>query len=324
MDVTAAELAALPKAELHCHLDGVPDPALLRQLRDVGVELPVSPEALEAVPPVRDFKSFLGWFGAQQPVKDQFSFYRHVARIHVERLKAQHVVYAELYVASLPTDVERARDELTALRSEIDAIEDGRIQVELVACWGRNRGLERAEANATRTIRLFEVGLLCGTAVAGPEEGYPIAPLARVMDRYHEAGVPIQIHAAEWCGPESAWDALQHGHPRRLGHATHVFDDPRLVETLLERQIHLEMCPTSNMLTASIARIEDHPIRRAFDLGLNVGVNTDDPGAFGCSMTSEHALLAEQFGFTPNELRRLTANAIAARFSPTLRVALPS
>jgi hypothetical protein len=72
-------------------------------------------------------------------------------------------------------------------------------------------------------------------------------------------------------------EALQHGHPRRLGHATHVFDDPRLVETLLERQIHLEMCPTSNLLTGSIAGIEDHPIRRAFDLGLNVGLNTDDP-----------------------------------------------
>ena len=321
-EVNAATIAALPKVELHCHLDGVPDPEMLRRLREEGIELPISPEALEAVPPVRDFDTFLGWFAAQQPVKDQFRFYRHVARRHVERLKAQNVVYAELFVAALPADVGQALDELAALREAIDACEGGAIQVELVGCWGRNRGVERAEAVATRNIRLFEEGLLCGTAVAGPEGGHPIAPLARVMDRYHEAGVPIQIHAAEWAGSESAWDALEHGHPRRLGHGTHVFEDPRLVETLLERRIHVEMCPTSNLRTGSIARLEDHPLRRAFDAGLNVGVNTDDPGAFGCSMSSELALLAERFGFTEAEIRQLTANALGARFAPTLRAPL--
>jgi adenosine deaminase len=294
---------------------------MLRALRDEGISLPLTPEALEAAYPVRDYTSFFAWFAAHGQLKDHFWLYEHVARMHVERLKRQNVVYAELFVAALSLDPERAEAQLAGLRTAIDGCEQGLIQVELVNAWRRNRDLESIERIATRNIRLFERGLLCGVAVAGPAQGAAIAPLARVIDRYHEAGVPIEIHAAEWAGPESAWDALEHGHPRRLGHGTHIFRDTRLVETVRERRLHIEMCPTSNLLTGSIARIEDHPIRRAFDAGLDISVNTDDPGAFMCSMASEHALLAERFGFTPEERRRLGASAVRARFQPTLRTA---
>ena len=316
----AAERDPVLKAELHCHLDGVPDPAMLRALRDQGCVLPVTPEAFEAAYPVRDYASFFGWFDALRPTAGRFDLYQHVARLHVERLKAQGVVYAELFVAALSLDAAEAIDQVAALRAAVDAHEDGSIQVEFLNAWRRNRDLETLDRIAARNTQLFERGLICGVAVAGPEEGAPIAPLARIMDRYHEAGVPIEIHAAEWVGPDSAWDALAHGHPSRLGHGTHVFEDPRLVEVLRERQIHIEMCPTSNLLTGAITRIEEHPIRRAFAAGLNVGVNTDDPGAFLCSMASEHALLAERFGFTPVERLRLGRNAMRSRFRLDLRV----
>ena len=314
-------VSAIPKAELHCHLDGVPDPAMLRALVDEGIELPIAPEALEAAYPVRDFASFLAWFAAQEPLAANFELYRHVARLHVERLKAQHVVYAELFVPSLSQDIERATEQLVGLRETLDACEGGAIQVELLNAWSRDRDLARAERLATRNIHLYEAGLLCGVALAGPERGFPVSRLAGVFDRYHEAGVPIQIHAAEWCGPESAWDALEHGHPRRIGHGTHVLGDARLVDALIERGVHVEMCPTSNVCTGSIEHIEEHPIRRAFEAGLDVSIATDDPGAFRCSMDSEYGLLAERFGFTEEELVRLGANAVRARFQPTLRVA---
>ena len=315
------DVARLPKAELHCHLDGVPDPAMLRTLRDEGIALALTPEAFEAAYPVHDFASFFAWFEAQRPLKGSFDLYGHVARLYVERLKVQRVVYAELFVAAISPDMETALEQVAALRETVDACEGGEIQVEFVNAWRRNRDPESTEQIATRNIRLLEAGLICGVAVAGPEAGFPISRLARVMDRYAEAGVPVEIHAAEWCGPESVWDALAHGHPRRIGHGTHVFDDPKLVEQLVESQIHIEMCPTSNLCTGSIARIEEHPIRRAFDAGLNVSVSTDDPGAFGCSMTSEYALLAERFGFTADELLTLGANAVRARFQPKLRMA---
>jgi adenosine deaminase len=132
--------------------------------------------------------------------------------------------------------------------------------------------------------------------------------------------VGIEIHAGEWCGPESVRDALENGFPHRLGHAVSLFDDPRLPDLAGERGIHLELCPTSNVKTGSIARIEDHPVRRALDLGLSFSINTDDPGAFECSVASEYELVSRVFGFTDDDFRRVFDNSLAARFQPSLRI----
>ncbi|MGD9100617.1 MAG: hypothetical protein PVF45_09050, partial [Anaerolineae bacterium] len=93
-----------------------------------------------------------------------------------------------------------------------------------------------------------------------------------------------------------------------------------LLDLVRERRIHVEMCPTSNLKTGSVSRIEEHPIGRARELGLNFSVNTDDPGPFECSMASEYALLAEVFGFGEQDFERIYANSLAARFQPNLRV----
>jgi adenosine deaminase len=315
-------VAALPKAELHCHLDGILDLSMLRALRERGVNLPVSEAQLATAYPVHDFGSFLGWFASQQPLAGKLALYKEILREYVERLRAQNAVYAEVMVASgeLPLDPGAALDAAADLRAYVNTLERGEIQVELLVAWGRNRPLERAQQIATRNIRLFEAGVIVGVALAGPEEGFPVAPLAPALARYHEAGVKIEIHAAEWCGPEAAWDAVEHGFPDRIGHGTHIFDDPRLVDLIAERRLHIEMCPTSNLHTGGIARIEDHPILRARERGLSVSVNTDDPGAFRCSLAGEYAVLAERFGFSLADLRDLTADALSARFAPTLRI----
>jgi len=307
--ISPEELLTLPKAELHCHLDGIVDPEMLRELRRRGTELPVAPEALEASYPVTDFESFLRWYVPLQPLDTRLDLYRLIIALHIERLRQQGVIYAEVMVASgeLPLDPAEAVDAMAAFRAWVDAQQagqaqqvdqtqqaqqHGKIEVELLVAFGRNRPPERAALIAERNIRLYEAGLIAGVALAGPERDFPVKPLAATFDRYHESGMGIEIHAAEWMGPESAWDALEHGHPQRIGHGTHIFDDPRLVETLLERGIHVEMCPTSNVCTGSITRLEDHPIRRAFDLGMSVSVSSDDPGAFRCTLGSEYALLA--------------------------------
>jgi len=118
-------------------------------------------------------------------------------------------------------------------------------------------------------LALYEAGLVVGVALAGPERGNPVKPFHKTITRFHEAGLGIEIHAGEWCGPESIWDALEHGYPHRIGHGVSLFQDPKLIGLFQERQIHLELCPTSNLKTGSIAQIEEHPIGRARELGLN-------------------------------------------------------
>lgn len=320
-DAVADIVASVPKAELHCHMDGVVDPAILLALGARGEVLPLQTARLEAVYPVDTFERFIAYFEAGQPLAGRLDLYRGIVEIQLARLRAQRTVYVELMVASgeLSLDPEAAVDALAAFREWLEtacAPAEGRerIEFELLIAFNRKRPPEHAARVATRNLRLWDAGLIGGIALAGPETGAPVAPLAAVFDRYHEAGVGIEIHAAEWCGSESAWDALQHGHPRRLGHATHVFDDPKLVDEIRTRGIHLEMCPTSNVCTGSIARLEDHPLRHAIDLGLSVSLSTDDPGAFRNSLAGEYAIAASVFGFSAAELARLTENALAARF----------
>jgi adenosine deaminase len=191
--------------------------------------------------------------------------------------------------------------------------------VEFLAAFGRHKAPEVVEEWTDRVLMLAEVGLIVGVAVAGPERGYPVQPFHRSFARVREAGLGIEVHAGEWSGPESVWDALDHATPDRLGHGVAIFEDPALVQRVREEGTHIEMCPTSNVCTGSVRTIEAHPIRLARDMGLDYSVNTDDPGAFSCSMVSEFRLLAETFGFTEAELMRVYENALSARFQPRLR-----
>src|SRR5688500_3400803 len=103
---------------------------MLRTLRDEGIALALTPEAFEAAYPVHDYQSFFAWFEAQAPLKAGFELYGHIARLHIERLKAQNVVYAELFVAAIAQDVTLALEQVAGLRETVTACEDGRIQIE--------------------------------------------------------------------------------------------------------------------------------------------------------------------------------------------------
>jgi adenosine deaminase len=308
--------AALPKVELHCHLDGLVDPAMLRDLRRRGQPLAVAPEALEAAYPVRDLASFVRWGHIAEPLEGDLEAFKPILALHLERLTAQHVVYTEVMIApsEIPRDPGEAVDKVRALRAWTANQARGAIQVEFLACCNRKRDAEAVADLGRRILRLYDEGLVVGVALAGPEAGHPVKPFARTFAAFHEAGLGIEIHAGEWCGPESVWDALHYGYPNRIGHGVSAFQDPRLIETIRGRGIHVEMCPTSNVSTGSVASIDAHPIARARALGLSIGVNTDDPGAFACSMTGEYAVLADVFSFGADDFAYLYTSALAARF----------
>jgi len=311
----------LPKAELHCHLDGVIDPPMLREMQRRGDPLPLTPEVLEAAYPVRTFDEFIHWFQVAEAIEGKLDNFKPVLALQIERLKAQNVVYAEFLIGTSELrygDTGELLEKFGAFREYVTELEAGQIQVEFLVAFWRGRPAEVLEPVAERVIRLREAGLLFGVGLAGWPE-VSIKPLSKMLARLHVAGVGIEIHAGEWAGPESVWDALEFGFPNRIGHGVRLFQDPKLVEIFQERQIHIEFCPTSNLKTGSIARIEDHPAARAKALRLNFSINTDDPGPFENSLESEFALLAEKFGFDEADFRRVFENSLAARFAPELR-----
>ncbi len=311
------DLQALPKAELHCHLDGVLSPAMARAIRRGDPAYPIAPEDFAPYYPIKDIESFFHWWRALDPINGQLAFFYPILAQHIAALKAQNVRYAEMMIASslAPRDIAAAVDAFISLRAWTDQCAAGDSDVAFLIAFGRNKTPEAAAEVAERVIALHEAGLIVGVALAGPEAGNPVKPFEKTFARYHETGLGIEIHAGEWCGPESVWDALKHGYPNRIGHGVSLFLDPALVELFQERQIHIEMCPTSNVKTGSVARIEAHPIRQARDLGLNFSINTDDPGPFLNSLTSEYQLLTDTFGFDEADFQRIYANTLSARFS---------
>jgi adenosine deaminase len=314
----------LPKVELHCHVDGIVDPPMLREIEARGVSLPVTAEALRSAYPVTNFDEFIRWFGVAEPVEDDTENFKPILARHIERLKAQNVIYAEIMLGTseLPRDAGQLLEQFGAFREYVTALEGGQIQVEFLVAVARKIPPERFEIVADRVIRLREANLLFGVALAGWPET-PIRALTRVLARLREAGVGIEIHAGEWAGPESVWDALDHGFPHRIGHGVALFQDQRLVERAQRDRIHIEMCPTSNVKTGAVDGIENHPARLARDLGLSFSVNTDDPGPLECSLESEYELLADTFGFQERDFEALTENALNARFQPNLRYRNP-
>ena len=316
------DLKALPKAELHCHLDGILDPVMAWDIHRDDPAYPIDPGHFEQAYPIVGMQSFFQWFDHIAPINGELFNFCPILGRHIERLKAQRVLYAEVMIAAsyIPQDKVQAVEKVRAFRDWVSQQESGDIQIEFLIACGRNRSPEVMEERAEKILLLYEAGLIVGVALAGPELGYPVKPFHKTFARFHEAGLNIEIHAGEWCGPESVWDALEYGYPNRIGHGVSLFQDARLIDIVRDRHIHIEMCPTSNLKTGSISKIEEHPVRKAKELGLSFSVNTDDPGAFECSMESEYALLVNVLGFQESDLQRLCANSLEARFQPELRI----
>ncbi len=130
-----------------------------------------------------------------------------------------------------------------------------------------------------------------------------------------EHGLRLTAHAGESDGAESIWGALNLG-AERIGHGLTAIEDPELMEELAARQIPVEVCLTSNLRTGCCVNLHDHPVRRYFDQGLMITLNSDDPAMFGSTLNQEYELAQKEFGFTDEHLRELARNSFEASFLP--------
>jgi adenosine deaminase len=315
----------MPKVELHCHLLGVITPSLLAQMRRRGEPILVEPAALEAALPVCDLESFKRWIETLKPYQTAAADrMRTILRAHADNLVAQNTVYSEIMLspAMFPRQPSDFLSAFRRWREWAFECEQGRLQIEFLMVVPRWMPEERLQSEIDGFIELHREGLIVGVAVVGPETGESIQKFAAPLQRLRDAGVNIEIHAGEHSGPESIWDALEHGRPARLGHALSAFQDLRLIERIQRDNIHIEFCVTSNMRTGAVKNLSQHPIRCAKQRGLSFSVNTDDPGAFESSLEQEYELAAGAFDFSSTDLNAIFRNALAARFEPKLRYLL--
>ncbi|HYR90226.1 MAG TPA: hypothetical protein VE422_39500 [Terriglobia bacterium] len=311
-----------PKVELHCHLLGVISPALLRGIQQGGGSILVEPDDLETLHPVSDLASFQRWIDVLKPYQNPTpELMRPILESHVGALIAQHVVYAEIMLSPTMFPLEN-QALLTAFhrwREWTFEMEKAAIQIEFLVVIPRTLSPEALERDTALCIELKRENLIVGVALVGVESGASIQPFGPSFQRWRDAGLGIEVHAGEHTGTESVWEALEYGFPDRLGHAISAFQDVKLLEQLRSAGIHIEFCPTSNLRTGAVPDIRQHPIGLAKERGLKFSINTDDPGAFDCSMTSEYQRAADNFGFTSEDFRAIFDNSLAARFTPRLR-----
>ncbi|MGA9529342.1 MAG: adenosine deaminase [Terriglobales bacterium] len=312
-----AFLPSLPKAELHLHLEGSIEPATLLELRQRhGME----GATLGEVEQLYKFTDFAGFLLAFKDVTGHLRTpedYELIVYRLMERLKAQNVLHAEVTV-SAGVCLWRKQDFAAIFEGLERGRERGQKDFGISLLWifdaVRQFGAEKAQAVVDlaiqfrdRNVAAFGIG---GDEIKGPPELF-----AEVFARAAEHGLHLVAHAGESAGPESIWGALNLK-AERIGHGLTAAQDPELVEELAQRQIPIEVCVTSNLRTGCCADLSQHPVRRYFDEGLMLTLNSDDPAMFRSSLVEEYALVQEHFGFSDDHLRELARNSFEASFLP--------
>lgn len=315
----AAFIRALPKAELHLHLEGSVTPETLVEL-SARHDVPIDLAQAQALFHYSDFSGFLMAFKAITEHLRTADDYELAAWRMLQRLAAQGVVHAEVYVSVGVVYYWRRCD----FEPLFEGMERARVQAEaelgITVYWIFDAVRHFGPDEAARVFRkAAELRPACpsivGIGIGGDERRTGAEPFRELYAEAREAGLRLTAHAGESVGPEGIWGALNIG-AERIGHALSAVHDPELMSILAERQIPLEICITSNLRTGCCLRLEDHPVRRYFDSGLMVTLNSDDPALFASDLDAEYALAHNAFGFTPEHLRELAANSIEASFLP--------
>lgn len=343
-EVDGVDIQTLPKVSLHDHLDGGLRPQTIIELaNEIGLELPAS-----------DAASLADWFAAQSDSGSLPEYLRtfdittgvmqtehglhRVAKEFVLDLAEDGVIYGEVRWAP-----EQHLQRGLTLDQAVEAVQAGIEEaIGLVASHGGRirvgqlisamRHLDRADEIAQLALRHRDTGAV-GFDIAGPEAGFPASRLQSAFDTLAKGHFPVTVHAGEGAGIDSIADALFSARALRLGHGTRIAEDivveeetadaivvrlGRIAEWVKDRQIALEVSPSSNLQTGTIAQwgtsLTDHPIDLLHQLGFCVTVNPDNRLQSGTTLTRELGLMVEAFDWDLDDLEQVTQNAAASAF----------
>jgi adenosine deaminase len=342
---TDATVESLPKISLHDHLDGGLRPSTIVELAAAGgIEIPRSAskdlnEWVRSNADSGNLVDYLATFSVTLSVMQSAANLERIAHEFVEDLIADGVVYGEVRWAPelhLENGLDM-RDAIDGVQRGIDSAitagrADGRvIRIGQLLCAMRQN--DRADEVADLAIEYRGRGVV-GFDIAGPEAGFPVSRLATAFAKLDAAWVPRTVHAGEADGLLSIEGALIDGRALRLGHGVRITDDLSieidgaathvtlgpLAEWVRDRQIALEICPTSNVHTNAFSRfgstIDVHPFEMLYQLGFAVTVNTDNRLMSGTNLSREIANLAETFGYDLDDVLQWQLNAVNASFIP--------
>ena len=307
-------LNALPKAELHLHLEGTLEPELLFKLAERhGVALPWGDvEALRAN--FGNLQEFLDlYYAGADVLRTEQDFY-DLTWAYLLKCKEQNVIHTEPFFDP-QTHTDRGVPFEVVVRGITQALSDGERQLGvtsgLILSFLRHLSEDAAQATLDQALPFRDHFVAVG--LDSSEMGHPPSKFKRVFARARAAGFPAVAHAGEEGPPEYIWEALDQLGVVRIDHGVRAFEDERLMARLVDQQIPLTVCPLSNTTLCVFGAMSQHTILKMLDRGLKVTVNSDDPAYFGGYVTENFMALHEGLGMTQEQARRLAQNSLDAR-----------
>ncbi|MDE1160737.1 MAG: adenosine deaminase [Acidobacteriaceae bacterium] len=308
----------LPKAELHLHLEGSITPSTLVELSHRNDAVPLTLQQAANIYQYHDFPSFLMSFKGVTERLHTPADYELITYNMVRDLALQGVRHAEAYLSIgilyrfARLDVDDVM--LAAERGRKRAEQEFGVSLLWIIDAVRHFGLEECRRVFLKAAELKkDMPSIVGIGIGGDEAR---GPAHDFRDLYAEAkanGLHLTCHAGESTGPESVWSAINIG-AERIGHALTAIDDEDLIDVLARRQIPLELNVTSNLRTGCCKALDLHPVKRYFEEGLMITLNSDDPPFFGANLLEEYLLVEREFAFSLEQMRELAANSVEASF----------
>jgi adenine deaminase len=311
--------SALPKAELHLHIEGTLEPDLMFELaRRNGVRLPYnSVDEVRHAYVFRDLQSFLDIYyaGCQVLLKEQ-DFY-DLTWAYLTRAATQGVRHAEIFFDP-QTHTRRGVPFETVVTGIHGALHDGRARLNvtsgLILCFLRHLSEEAALQTLSEALP-YQEGILA-VGLDSSEMGHPPSKFRAVYERARESGLLAVAHAGEEGPPAYVWEALDVLKARRIDHGVRCVEDARLVGRLVEEQIPLTVCPLSNVRLRVFPNLRSHNLKQLLDRGLLVTVNSDDPAYFGGYVGDNLLAVATALDLSRDDVVRLARNSFVASFLP--------
>ena len=292
---------AVARAELHLHLEGAVEPETLKEL-----DPSVSDDELRKALSYSDFPGFIQSYVWVNRKLRRPADYALVARRLFERLAAQDICYAEVTL-SAGVILWKKQDLNAIFNALVNEVARSPIPIRWILDAVRQFGAEAAAPVFEFAAGHINDGVV-GIGIGGFEGEGPALWFKDLYAQARDRGLRLTCHAGETTDAQSVWDAIEIG-SERIGHGIRAIHDARLLAHLRDRNIPLEICITSNVRTGAVASLAEHPVRKLFDAGVPIILNTDDPALFGCTLESEYDLAASAFGFTSEELDAIAANS---------------
>jgi adenosine deaminase len=316
----------MPKIELHCHLEGAFTlDFLLSRIHKYEPESEIRDlETLRKQFVFGDFDHFIrSWVWKNRYFRTAEDF-RDSTYLVIESLARQNVIALEAFFSPWDFDAWGPGAEAiieATLEGKEAAERDFGIPVNLIADLVRNHGHEKAE-DKLKQLDPYK-GRICGIGLGGDETHFPAFRFEDVFLLARSQGFHTVAHAGETEGPYSIWDAVSRLNVERIGHGITAIQNRELMKILRDRQIPLEVCPTSNLKTQVVKSAREHPVKIFYDKGLLITINSDDPTMFNQTLTEEFQFICREYGFQADDLEHLTHYALKASFfSPYIKTKL--